>query len=466
MKTTLVRLEAQDDYISVRDKLAWSKTSRVLLVWPRRGGPRFRPFDWQMIRHAARRQGIQLAVVTRQAAVRYEAERVGLPVFSRLAEAQRTAWPRWEPLPRRPRADLQAWREALRQEKPDLPWPQRLGFFLLAVVAVFALGGVFVPRAQVRLVFPLQEVQVQLAAADLPLNTTQLVVEGTRIVPATGYVLAPAAAAEGEVVLTNISAAPLDVPRGAYLYALAETPVAFETLHFVHLEVEEQATVAVRAVTPGQAGNLPAEMPWSAGGTLGAALAVSNPQPLTGGEEIRMRGPSTADRQRVMAALMADLRSQALAELQAQQAAGEALLPETIRVAEVFEQFVLPPEGQAGTQAAAYARVAFAVDYVRAEDLQPLLATGFAPPRGFEPRWEALQVAVQGDEVTLTFPLQPNFPEGLLFGLVQGRRPSRAAARLQAELGTSRPPQIDLRPSFWPWLPWLPYQIQFIQQVE
>ncbi len=467
MKTTLIRLEPQDDYISVRDKLSWVKNGRALLIWPRRGGPVFRLLDWQMIRHTARRQGIQLAVVARQGRVKRDAARAGLPVFARLAEAQRAPWPRWQPLPRRPRADLQAWRAALRAKTPPLPLPVRLALFALAWLAVLMLGGVvFLPSAQVRLTFSARRAQVRLPLTSLPRSTMQVVAEGTEIVPATGQVKAPVAAARGQVALTNVAAVPLDVPRGTVLYALTDPPVACETLQFHRLDVGETALVGVAALEAGEAGNLPAEVEWMATGPLGAALQIHNPQPLTGGASTPAKGPSAADRALAQRALREALRQQALEALNDQLSTGDALLSDTLRVAETFEQFFLPEDGQPGEQGVAYARQAFAADYVRAEDLQQAVRRAYLPPEGFQPQWESMTATIEGDAVLVAFPLLPAFSEGRLFQLVRGRRPAQAAARLQASLPLAYAPIIELRPAAWPWLPLLPYQLEFIQDVE
>ena len=37
MKTQILRLEAHDDVISAHDKMQWSQTGRILLVWPEHG---------------------------------------------------------------------------------------------------------------------------------------------------------------------------------------------------------------------------------------------------------------------------------------------------------------------------------------------------------------------------------------------------------------------------------------------
>ncbi len=472
MKTTLVRLEAQDDYVSVRDKLAWIKTGRALLVWPRRNGPDFRPLDWQLIRHAARRRGIQLAVVARQAAVRREAERVGLAVFTRLADAQRAEWPRWQPLPRRARADLQGWREWARRPSPEPGLLVRLTAFLAALFAVFAWGAFFVPSAEVRLVFPARSDRVSIslpeAAERAALNpaTVRVVVEGQRTAPVSGTVSAPMQAARGQVELTNVSAAALDVPRGTLLYALADPPVAFATLTFRRLEAGESQLVEVEAVEAGEAGNLPAGQEWVAEGGLGASLQVHNPQPLTGGAVQQQPGPSASDRQRLWQALQTELQSAAVDALQEQLSPGDALLPDTVQLADVYEQIVLPPEGEPGERMAAYGRLAFAAEYVAAEEIRALVETVYQPPPGFVPRWEEMRAQVSDGWLLVELPLRPAFAENDLARLARGRSPERAAARLSAALGLSQPVEIRLRPAFWPWLPWLPSAIDFVQQTE
>ena len=37
MKTAIVQLDAFDNVISIREKISWSKTQRILLVWPNKG---------------------------------------------------------------------------------------------------------------------------------------------------------------------------------------------------------------------------------------------------------------------------------------------------------------------------------------------------------------------------------------------------------------------------------------------
>ena len=54
MKTQIITLESHDDLISVRDRLSWAKTPRILLVWPKYEKVTLRQVDLKILqRHAA-----------------------------------------------------------------------------------------------------------------------------------------------------------------------------------------------------------------------------------------------------------------------------------------------------------------------------------------------------------------------------------------------------------------------------
>ena len=65
MKTHVIQLEPHDDVISIRDKMSWAKTGRILLVFPARVRSRFLTLDLRLLQRQAESLGAQLAVVTR-----------------------------------------------------------------------------------------------------------------------------------------------------------------------------------------------------------------------------------------------------------------------------------------------------------------------------------------------------------------------------------------------------------------
>src|SRR6185369_7386449 len=90
----IVTLESHDDLISVRDRMSWAKTPRILLVWPKFEKVTLRHVDLKILQRHASTLGAQLGLVTRTRRVRVEAEGLGIPVFESAAEAQKIAWPK------------------------------------------------------------------------------------------------------------------------------------------------------------------------------------------------------------------------------------------------------------------------------------------------------------------------------------------------------------------------------------
>ncbi|HNO30793.1 MAG TPA: hypothetical protein PKI78_03330, partial [Anaerolineales bacterium] len=93
MKTKIITLESHDDLISVRDKLSWAKTPRILLVWPKYEKVTLRLLDLKILQRHADSLGAQLGLVTRRFKVRRDAESLGIPVFASSAAAQKQIWP-------------------------------------------------------------------------------------------------------------------------------------------------------------------------------------------------------------------------------------------------------------------------------------------------------------------------------------------------------------------------------------
>src|SRR5262245_17293267 len=146
MKTQIITLESHDDLISVRDRMSWAKTPRILLVWPKYEKVTLRQVDLKVLQRHASALGAQLGLVTRTRRVRLDAEALKIPVFESAGQAQRVAWPK----PRRrklknhaPRRDLREQREALSAGAQREQWREkplmRVSAFLLGVSSVLVL---------------------------------------------------------------------------------------------------------------------------------------------------------------------------------------------------------------------------------------------------------------------------------------------------------------------------------------
>src|SRR5574339_556149 len=94
MKTQIITLESHDDLISVRDRMSWAKTPRILLVWPKYENVTLRQVDLKVLQRHAASLGAQLGLVSRIRRVRLDAEALHIPVFKSTGEAQRVVWPK------------------------------------------------------------------------------------------------------------------------------------------------------------------------------------------------------------------------------------------------------------------------------------------------------------------------------------------------------------------------------------
>src|SRR5215210_6481753 len=222
MKTQIITLESHDDLISVRDRMSWAKTPRILLVWPKYEKVTLRQVDLKVLQRHATTLGAQLGLVTRARRVRADAEALRIPVFESTGQAQRVAWPRlrhkrW--LQRAPRKDLREQREQVfAQEEAWRAHPAaRVGAFLVGVASVLTLVALFIPRAQVILypesktqsiVFPViagPSVESVFITGSIPAHEKRVIVEGTQSVVVTGQGVTPQSKSKGMVTFRNLT---------------------------------------------------------------------------------------------------------------------------------------------------------------------------------------------------------------------------------------------------------------------
>src|SRR5258705_13516501 len=93
MKTQIITLESHDDLISVRDRMSWPKTPRILLVWAKYEKVTLRQVDLKVLQRHALSLGAQLGLVTRTRRVREDAEALKTPGFESPGRCVLAPWP-------------------------------------------------------------------------------------------------------------------------------------------------------------------------------------------------------------------------------------------------------------------------------------------------------------------------------------------------------------------------------------
>jgi len=491
MKTQIITLESHDDLISVRDRLTWAKTPRILLVWPKFEDVSLRFLDLKVLQRHADTLGAQLGLVTRRASVRRDAEALHIPVFRSAHAAQREAWPKRPAKTRRPtrapRRDLRGLRESVYPKEPA--WRTSLAgrvlTFTLGVLAVLVLVGLFVPRAAVT-IYPKIQVQsisipvsasekvssVSLAGA-VPAHRLSVVLDEQRSLIISSMLAVPRSKARGIAQFKNLSQGPVDIPAGSVLLTSGARTVRFVTLRDTRLPagVGQVVEAPIEALAAGAQGNVDAGLITAVEGPLGLSLAVINSEPTEGGIDSMMTGPTQADRDRLRKAVADDLRQSAEAQMRRRLTDGDILLVDTFDVSRVLEEVYSPEAGQPGNRLTLSMAVEFSARYVLQADLNQLASGALAAslPDAYTVSEQPVFTPVadpvtDSDGVThfeleVTRPLFHRIGFAEILARTQGQKPEIAADLLSRDLPLRQPANIRLTPTWWPWMPLIPFNI-------
>jgi hypothetical protein len=493
MKTQIIQLESHDDVISTRDKMGWSQTSRILLVWPEKGKILSRRLDLVVLARHSRSLGSQLALVTDDPDVKYNARDLGIPAYKDTRQAQETHWRtpfhlRSRSLRRNPPPDWEALREWKQPGKTS--WTgNRIVYWLAfssSLLALLALTVFFVPGATINLVpqTQVQEISLPVKAGEdipsvnlsgsLPAHWTSILVEGRSTITSTGTMKVPVSPATGNVRFTNLTEKAVNVTPGTLISTLGSDPIWFTTIKEgnVPAGIGKTASIPVQAVQPGQSGNLAAGKIQAISGPLGLQLSVTNLAPTRNGIDKPAPAPSADDQARLYNHLLASLQKTALQELKIRYQDGgvEVGIPivSSLRLASVVDKTYTPEGNAPADQLQLNLRLEFKALEVTAQDLQklvsPLLDTSL--PNHYAALPGTMNI-LSLDEPVLddknvahwTLGAQQDIqaiisPEETV-QLVKGLPIADARQRLSDYLPVSKTPAINPTPSWWPYTPFL-----------
>ncbi|MBN1452525.1 MAG: baseplate J/gp47 family protein [Anaerolineales bacterium] len=491
MKTQLIPLESHDDLISVRDRMSWAETPRILLVWPKERVA-LRPLDLKILQRHAAALGAQLGLVVRHRGICREAQALDIPVFNSTGDAQRSPWPERN-LQRKqerqgPRLNLQKMRkQAQAKEGAWRSHPvMRIGAFVLGVLAVLAMAALFIPQAQViitpekdlqTVTLPVQadpSLEAVFITGNIPSQTVSVIVEGSQDALGTGKVPVPQVKARGMVTFRNLTEEAVSIPVGTVLTSTSLPGVRFLTVEPGELASGLKATVDVpiEAESVGASGNVEAGTILAIEGNLGLLVTVTNAELATGGSDRMMDAATEADLARLREELLAKLESQALKEMEATLKTGDQIFFDTLKMKRILDENYDPPLGQPGREVKLSMQVEFTASYASGEDLTELASTvlnaslpeGFMAtqaPVEFEPLTPHLtdKDGITRWSVRVSRQMEKQLDTGKIIPLVQGRSMVLATAHLKDNLDLTDAPEIRLTPDWWPWLPLIPFNI-------
>ena len=315
-----------------------ARVDRILLVWPRTirrdQQPLSRKLDLVLMHRHASRLGAHLGIVTADDQIVDNAVELGLPVFDSVRDGHLFIWrsrrslrPGFTPPPSDPPTIERAREQLAAQPSPSAYGPRHLArgafFTTVGLLAATTLLLLTFPSAEVSLTPTKKRMTLEVLVtanpiltepdyhnARIPAFTESTIVTDTIELPATGIRKLSTKASQGTVIFTNLSTQTIRIPAGTAVSTSIGTPVRFVTQQDVTLPANRGmiTTAQVQAAIPGPTGNVKRALINRVQGPLNQRVAVTNRQPVTGGETITVPSVTQADRTQAYEALLSQLR--------------------------------------------------------------------------------------------------------------------------------------------------------------
>lgn len=513
--TQIIELPADTTLPAIQKRLARAQAPRALLVLPRGSPVLANPARLRLIRRQARQQGLQVALVTSDRLTRQLARQAGLSVFTsawRGERARRWRQPRPDvPLPPRsgPRRAVppgrvghhrkEKPRPMTRRDPPPLPdrqeprwrhWAEALQLLVFLLICLALLGALVVfvvPVATVTLVPPRQPLtvsvnvvaavgveEVDYQAGQVPARIVQTRVEKHGSTPTTGRRDAPADPATGSVIFINQRDSEVQVPELTVVGTSTGVNVRFQVTQPVTVPAGIGMTMeaSIKALEPGSSGNVPAFTINRIEGPLSLALRVINEQATAGGSVLEVGVVKPADKERLRANLLKQIRQDAYQRLGEMLREGEFVPPDTVEtyvLAETFDRFAGEDAETLGLRLELLAR-GLAVDTHGAKEMAERALQEQIPPdvrlADQRPQFELGPMTILDEkkqkvqfEVTATAMMVGNVDIAAVRAAIRGMEQPEALAALRRDFQLGAEPHLSLQPDWLYRVPWLPFRI-------
>ncbi len=364
MKLQIIQLEPYDDVISVRDRLSFVNTERVLLVWPRVGAILMRKLDLVLIQREAARRGTRLALVTADPDVLDNANDLNISTFPSVNASYRVAWKR--PLNKvfvdrsdRPDNAPDAYELMLTESRLRSLTPQqrrlqralRIGAVIVLVAALLSFAYIVLPTADVtiapaqsqinttvRLVADPKLSTVNVETGHIPATIDIIDVTTQASIPTTGSKDVPSTLASGIVIFTNQTGTPVFIPGGTVVTSIGTNPARFRTTADVTVDggvgQTAEATIEALQSSAGPVGNIEPNLIVNIEGPLSSSLSVRN-QEATRGGAIRQQGVVTkADYDNLLILAREKIRQTSLGEFSSRLTGSQFIVSDSIKIIE------------------------------------------------------------------------------------------------------------------------------------
>lgn len=291
------------------------------------------------------------------------------------------------------------------------------------------------------------------------------------MMPVTSQISIPMAKAKGVVQFTNLGADEIAIPAGTIVST--ESLIHFATLNDTRLPAgaDQIVEVQIEATDAGANGNVEAGAIHLIEGPLGLSATVTNLEPTNGGSDSKVIGASDDERTQLRTMVLSKLQENALSQIRSQIGANDLLLEDTLEMGNIQNEEYAPPDGKAGATLTLTMQTEFSARYILANDLRQLASSAVLAsiPRGFSPfgdmKFSFLNSPATDSSGVTHFQLQASqaalrdVDRMQLFNLIRGHSPIDAQNELTKQFAFRQPPEISITPSWWKWLPLIPFNI-------
>lgn len=499
MKTTVIQLENYDVVASIKDKLSWNSTERIILVWPKRGRILESELDLAFLQRAAESYGSRMVLVSHHPQIREWAEGLGIAVFASIAAAENWDWK--TPIKKKVEKKKSQGYSSIVSKKPErvknthsqpVGRSQKVFASILSLAALIALFVVIVPRAEIT-VFPVtsqQQIEITIKASEvysgaspsgnIPASKSYAEVSGELSQPSSGKTTIPTEKATGLVTFVNLTETSVNIPAGTLLMASGENGLLFQTMEDATLTagINKSIEVSVEALSPGSEGNVGAGEIKIITGDLGEFLSVSNLTPFSGGGGIETPSPTENDYTILETQLLADLLQQGLISLKENRDQGIEIIEESLTVDEILLKERVTPIGESSDEAVLHVTLRVSALTYQKNDLEIIAALVLNSnlPDGYKllnnditlQQLEAISIDQLGQstwKISASQTLVPDWDVEAVTNEITGMSVKKAKDYLGSLFDQSEPARIDLITDWWPWMPMLPTQIKIVDGV-
>lgn len=497
MKTTIIKVDLSDDIQSIRDRIAWSNSQRVLLIIPRKKVAFPDERGLVLLFRAAEANGAQLGLVTGQPNRREFARRIGVSVFHSVAQAEREVWveppqPIYIP-PRVAAESITEMRKKVPAESKGFT-PARISksTVIIASAIIFLVVILLILPSATLVIYP--ETQLQEQVVEIHAVTTAgqnslsgiisaqkrtFTLTGEMSAQSSGSVAVGKTRAIGEVLVTNLTNQEIVLPEGTGFSTGAPDQQKFISTQEVIIPGRGYAvTIPIKAVLAGEVGNVAAGEIVLIEGPAGSSLRVTNDTPTSGGSSVNLPAPSEEDFDRLTAQLLDDLSGRALEQSMFNSAVDRKPILESLMLDELIASDRGNPAGEPADTLSLNITAQFSVLYYDPVALDELLnaVMDLSMPAGFQAAKSDMTVEKIGDlevigtdeaawKVIIRRQVVKSYSQQDLRKMIKGRSFEQAVAIVNREIPHVRSAEIRSFLGWWPYIPVLLEQIDFEERL-